>query len=240
MKIKKVVGIGCSFTRHAIEGEEPQRLSFNSTLLEEFKLSYISHLASLIGCSFENLSQGGIGNRHILRKLYSHIKSNTDISNTLYVIGVSFISRYDFINPHSRDGKFTLPLYSDLKKNYLEDRAKLFKMPLEDILNLSRIFYRYIYNDNTAIEELNELITLYRSLVELKGGNIIFVDMVNGDPRIEGVFTLPNNARSWREFITSYDETYLGKHPNHDDHTRLGELLYTYISENFAKKFPQG
>lgn len=238
MKINKVVGIGCSFTRHAIEEEEPQRLSYDSSLIEEFKHSYISHLASLLNCEYENPSKGGIGNRHILRKLFKHVTTNKNISETLYVIGLSFLGRYDFINPHIEDGKFTVPLYPDLRGSFLDDRSKLFKMPPEDILNFSRIFFRYIYNDNTAVQELKELIALYRAFVEQKGGRVIFVNTVNDGLELEGVFSFPNNARSWREFITSYDETYLGLHPNHYDHTQLGELLYTYISENFAEKIP--
>lgn len=238
MKINKVVGIGCSFTRNAIEGEERQRSNFNPELLEEYKHSFTSHLANRLNSEYENVSEGGIGNRHILRKLYRHINSNKHPEGTLYVIGLSFLSRFDFINPHTDGGKYTIPQYLDLEGDYLKDRARLFKMPLEDILNFSRIFFRYIYSDETTLQEINELMEVYRALVEKRGSQVIFLNATNIGVEFEGVFSFPNNARSWREFITSYDETYTGKHPNHDDHTRLGELLYTYISENFAEKIP--
>ena len=237
--IKHIVGIGCSYTRHSIEDEEPWRPSHNPEHIDRNNFSYITELANNLGATSENLSIGGIGNHHIFQKLYNHVKYNTDIESTLYVIGSTYVHRRDFPHPTRRDAKFSVPLYPNSLKKVENELYKalveMWETPIEEILTFAKIWWERIFSEKEAYRELERYIETYKALVHQKNGNIVIINTCNPDNDINGtirknVYEFDNGITCWREYIKTYDETYGMKHPNYDDHRRLGQLLYQYIN----------
>jgi len=215
--INKVIAFGCSFFRHSHDNEEPWRSSkgihTTTSIPEQHKYlhysrpisetSVIEELAELLKVPSYNGSIGGSGNRAIIYRLINYIKNN-DTTDNLFIIGLSELTRFDFIKP------------SILKK-----------WP-----KLSKEEYARFYDEEDVKFEISTLIELASLYLKSKNINHLFINAMNdymSTKDICNTFIFPNGAEYWRSYIRSYDSTYRKGHPNVDDHKRLANLLYEQL-----------
>ena len=103
MSIKYVIGSGCSFTRGSIDHENPRRLTYKKEAENYSDYSYVRLVAEKLNVPYWNYALGGAGNNFSIRSLYRHVEDNPDtVKDTLFILGLSFNARYDFIHPDEK------------------------------------------------------------------------------------------------------------------------------------------
>lgn len=258
-KFKYIASFGCSFTRDAIEHENPSRPSHDASLIGVGKISFTKFLADKLNVPFINLGVGGSSLFYTYRKIYHHIKLNPEtVKDTLFIWGLTLIDRYDWTPTVAevRERKFsdevTPYLHTEIPKKKMpfphqvtEEFSQSFGCSLGELDTMSNFFTKYIYDD--AAFETNYLmhVDTYTNHLRNLGINLLVVNLM-GDIRskhrnsrdpvmIPGTYVWPEGVSSWRAYLRKSDPTYAGEHPNADDHKKMGDRLYSYIQENLEK-----
>jgi|DEB0MinimDraft_4_1074332.scaffolds.fasta_scaffold27250_2 hypothetical protein len=215
--VNKVISFGCSFIRHSHDNEEPWRptkgIHTPISIPKQHKyLHYtrpisetcaIEELADKLSIPSYNRCIGGSGNRAIIYRLLDYIKNN-DVTNNLFIIGLSEMSRFDFINP-------------TIAKKWP-------KLPVED--------YTKFYVEEDVKFELTTLIELTSLYLNTNNINHLFVNTMNNSFSTKDVcntLIFPNGTEYWRDYILSYDDSYKHGHPNIDDHKKLANIIYEQL-----------
>jgi hypothetical protein len=227
-----IVASGCSFTRGYVEHENKDRINYNPNITSGGKYGFVSRLAELLGCTYKNLAIGGIGIRHSIRLLYEYIdNSKEDLSDILLILGVSFPFRYDFINPLDSSKKYCIPqpLHLANHPKFKVEKAKQFNTDPEDLQKFVEVFFKSITSTETLLTEFTQLIDIFQHYCKGKGVDLLIINMMDPDLIVPNAFKFKDGSLTWKQYIKGYDSSYGVQHPNYDDHTRLGNLLYEYI-----------
>ena len=243
MSIKYVVGSGCSFTRGSIDHENPKRLTYSKEAEKYSNYSYVRLVGKNLNVPYWNYAVGGAGNNFSIRSLYRHVEDNPDtIKDTLFILGLSYNNRYDFIHPDEKSEplqheglnvykyspikKFNIPKAWSMKNSdYRKQMAKMLGSSEEEAVNLSTLFYKYIYNQSTFETESLMRVDFIKNYFENKGLKLIIANLIENTYHVPNSFVWPSNYPSWRLYIDSYDPNYRGEHPNSYDHEHFADLI---------------
>ena len=244
MSFKYVVGSGCSFTRGSVDHENPGRLTYRKEAEAYSKYSYVKLVGKNLNVPYWNYAIGGVGNNFSIRSLYRHVEDNPDtVKDTLFILGLSFNDRYDFIHPNEKSEplqheglnvyrydfkkKFMIPkAWSVDDPNYRKLIAEMLSSSEEEAVNLGKLFYKYIYNRSTFRTESLMKVDLIKNYFENKGLKLIIANLIENTYYVPDSFVWPSNYPSWRTYIESYDPNYRGEHPNAYDHEHFADLIY--------------
>jgi len=214
---RNIVSFGCSFVHSSHDDENIKRANRGDTPTNPKKQHHIaktgynngqetcftSELGELIGTDTNNLGVGGSGIRSAIFKALHYIENNNKAFHSNIIIGLSELSRFDFIKP-------SIHL----------NRAKWPKLPMED--------YAKYYDKQDVVFEIETLLKLTYSYFKEKNIPVLFINTMNVDISTKDIvptFIFPNGTEYWRDYITSYDSTYRMEHPNIADHKHLAKLL---------------
>lgn len=217
-----LVGIGCSFVRHSIDGENQERANIGKKVdhlnrkkihktnvsYPETETSFLIEAGEMLDMDTVNLSVGGAGNRYIVFKLFEYLKK-TDLNNIIVLIGITDFTRFDFIRP-----------------SYLNP-----KWP-----KLDKYSYAPFYDKLDSAFEILSLYELLSTYLDSKKIKHLFINTMNmhiSTKDLLPTFLFPNGSEYWRNYIKSYDSTYGANHPNIDDHQILGKLIVDHLNKKF-------
>lgn len=244
MSIKYVIGSGCSFTESSMDKENPRRLTYRKEGEKYRNYSYVRLVAEKLNVPYWNYALGGTGNNFSIRSLYRHVEDNPDTAkDTLFILGLSFNDRYDFIHPNEKSDlvqheglnvyrvnhfkKMTIPMWHWMKNsNYRKQTAKMLNSSEEEAENLGTTFYKYIYNQSTFKTEFLMKVDFIKNYFENKGLKLIIANLIENTYYVPDSFVWPSNYPSWRRYIKSYDPNYKAEHPNAYDHEHFADLIY--------------
>jgi|TARA_R110001592_G_scaffold10354_3_gene53855 hypothetical protein len=216
LRERRVVSFGCSFVRGSHNDENPNRANRVGTptllaLKQQYHINtsgynngletcFTSELGELAKTSTNNLGIGGSGIRSAIYKALDYVENDKNASNSYVIIGISELSRFDFIRPSI---KHKWPKLS------MEEYAKYYDK--EDVISEIRMLLKLTYT--------------YFSEIDIP---ILFINTMNvnfSTKDIVPTFIFPNGSEYWRRYIESYDSSYAFEHPNVADHKHLARLL---------------
>lgn len=244
MSIKYVIGSGCSFTRGSIDHENPRRLTYKKEAENYSDYSYVRLVAEKLNVPYWNYALGGAGNNFSIRSLYRHVEDNPDtVKDTLFILGLSFNARYDFIHPDEKSDplqheglnvykvdpskKMMIPKWQSMDHpDYRQIASKMIGSSEEEAENLGKLFYTYIFNPSTFKIEALMKVDMIKNYFENKGLKLIIANLIENTYHVPDSFVWPSNYPSWRTYIESYDPNYRGEHPNSYDHEHFADLIY--------------
>lgn len=212
---KHIVSFGCSFVDGSHEKENLNRSNIGDTptipkqqLHEGLKphvrkgreTCFTSELGELVGTSTINQAIPGSGIRSAVYKALDYVENDKNAFNSYIIIGLSELSRFEFIRPSIKDFWPKLP-----KPTYAE-----------------------YYDKQDVIFEIQMLLKLTYGYFKEKNIPILFINTMNVDISTKDIvptFIFPDGSEYWRKYLTSSDPTYRYEHPNIADHKHLAKLL---------------
>ena len=252
-KIRNLYTGGCSFLVRAYDFDEPTKRAevskYKYKPSENNKLSFPSFLSSKLNVKLTNDARPGHSNKYIIRKFYEYLKKKPRKQPTVAILGLTELGRheipildtnmYHHITPS--DYHFNTGTY----ENYIEKYASLTK--LSGVLDN---YYKYLYNDRTAITELVQQLNMVADFAAVRTTKVIVFCsfFLNTKSEIRGKmydelsthensfkffnFGLPykqNNLCTWVDFITQYAPSHINGHPLAYDNNILANIMAELI-----------
>jgi hypothetical protein len=211
---RSIVSFGCSFVRGSHDVENPRRANKGDTPTfpkiqkhetttgnyRKGETCFTSELGEIEGVHTMNYGIGGTGVRSAIFKALDYIENNSRAFHSNVIIGISELSRFDFVTPTVHH--------------------KWPKLPEEE--------YAKYFNIEDVVLEIKMLLKLTYCYFKEKNIPVLFINTMNCDLSTRNIvptFIFPNGMEHWRDYITSYDSTYRYEHPNIADHKHLAKLL---------------
>jgi len=211
---KRIVSFGCSFVRGSHDQENPKRSNTGDTPTnpkQQYHITtsgynsgretcFTSELGELVETSTNNLGIGGSGIRSAVYKALDYVENDKNALNSYIIIGISELSRFDFIRP-SIEMKWPKLQPLDYAKYYDKQDVEF------EIKMLLKLTYGYFKENNIPI---------------------LFINTMNVDISTKDIvptFIFPDGSEYWRRYLTEADSTYTYEHPNVADHKHLAKLL---------------
>jgi hypothetical protein len=239
VSIDKIITSGCSFCYRNYDYENPERASAdqNCIIEDEFgrkhpnlntQTSFTKILSEKLNVPFKNLSVPGQSQKGIILRLFNYIKNNPDdLSNTLFICGLTKFTNYSFFKKDTGE---------DIKYEHIKAEAdSLFSKKRFDLEN---DYWSRIKHPSVIPFEHCSYVEMFDSYCQARKLKLVFIncyETTNKELNIQNKFLFPNNIFCWSDYINSYCSEYkdTNHHPNLFDHYLLANLLSSYIKNIF-------
>ena len=158
-----LIAFGCSYTQGCGQEDvypQPQRYNYTS------KYAWPQQLADLLGCSVNNLGEGGASNKQILHTLLNYNFTQDDV----VVVCWSHIDRWCIIRENDIEKigiwNSSIARKSDFWLQYFcEGSLK------SSCTETATVFFKYLHNDEDMKQEMHRNILLSKFYLDKKGIN---------------------------------------------------------------------
>ena len=235
IKYDKVVTFGCSF----MNGDAIQNINGNPAGKD-----FAPHLelGRLFNCNSENQASSGFSNERIVKRVYEWIESNKESKNTLFVIGLSELSRVmiyaDMVKMFYDLQPGQLASYSD---DALEHNAKKFGASSgEELKSYMAYYIKYFYNEEVEIKKLHRMILGMSAY--LNANNINYIIFNSLPANLDGI-------RDKINFMSFNDDDYSGRdtwndflmwQTEHIDGNKYNDEIYRSPKPPYGKQYCNG
>ena len=185
----KLKSFGCSF----IFGSELPDDGSHTTYDHYSRLSWPALLAKTLGYSYDCYARPGAGNLRILESVLSQAESN---ENNLYVIGWTWIDRFDY-------------KIDDADPLYLRDSAGCSTILPTHSDKKAKFYYRNLHSQ--VIDKLTTLAYIKLAVDTLKQKNIPFIMTYIDDLIFERQWHSTPAVAGMQNYIQPYMSTFQGK-----------------------------
>lgn len=250
---------GCSFLVRAYDFDTPDTrrknpCSYKYKPSEAQFFSFPAFLSAKLNLKLINDAAPGHSNTYIIRKLYEYIKNKPKLTRSVAVIGLTELARQEIpIQGTDRYHHITpsdYHTYTPTYKNNIEKYA-----PVPNFVRALDEYYKYIYNDRTAItfliQQLNMLaayckinstrLYVFCSFAMMEKSELLgrYYDELSSTKNNFMFFNFGQNNNqlcSWVDFILSYAPDHIEGHPWVYDNNLLANIMASFIKEGKFKK----
>lgn len=226
-KFKYLVVNGCSYSAGANMYEDQTNIKEKT---EKNRFSKL--LSNKLNCQEINLSKPGASNGRIFRTTFDWIQNNKEkVDNTLFVIGITGLTRLDLFSNKSKE--FITTTYLSDRKDILKELTESLGCSLNEFLNWRNFQIEYLMNQNTIRKHTERECILLDNFVN---GNVVFFNAISSaDVSIKSLKFLEFYNESEKRVVLDWQNIGIKNHslhPNESQHKDMSENLFKFIKDN--------
>jgi hypothetical protein len=224
-KFKYLVVNGCSYSAGANMYE-------NQTNIQEKtgKNRFSKLLSNKLKCEEINLSKPGASNGRIFRTTFDWIQNNKEkVDNTLFVIGITGLTRLDLFSNKSKE--FIITTYLADRQDILKELTESLGCSLDEFLNWRNFQIEYLMNHNTIRKHTERECILLDNFVN---NNVVFFNAISSaDISIKSLKFLEFYNESEKKVVLDWQGIGIKNHlhPNESQHKDMSENLFKFIKD---------
>lgn len=250
--MKELVAAGCSFVEGYSMVEHHKYIKKIKGV--DIKTAETSRLSRLLSddlqCREVNLASSGGSNERAIRKLYEYANVK-DVKDSIFILGLTELLRKEKYSSESKSYiKWRNTIFFDNLPNLKILDDNLFKLVpssfefhdiverdnlLPQLKEYAKLDIMYFTDIDNELRMLSQQLNMLHSYIKSKGGKLlVFSAMMEQSDELKldfKLFDMPV-GKSWREFMSSYDnDYYFSHHPAIADERILSKHILKVLKQ---------